>query len=245
GVSLRGGAGRSVDSPGCGSALSGRWSRKQRAWGGCVAWAPGCRSRCPAGTWYWRGRARRHALGVTAGLRNGHFQRGGAPDAAFGLIRATRLARSRAVGGAAGVRNGRSRRGGAPDAAFGLIRATRLARSRALGVTAGLRNGHSQRGGAPDAAFGLIRATRLARRHALGVTAGLRNGHFQRGGAPDAAFGLIRATRLRDGHFQPGRAPDAAQKKQGIARRKCKGRGDGPASSHLDGGGRGLIRATK
>jgi len=79
----------------------------------------------------------------------------------------------------------------------------------------------------------------------VGVTAGLRNGYFQRGGAPDAAFGLIRATRLRDGHFQPGRAPDAAQKKQGIARRKCKGRGDGPASSHLDGGGRGLIRATK
>src|SRR5690606_29434244 len=72
------------------------WSRKQRAWGGCVAWAPGCRSRCPAGTWYWRGRARRHALGVTAGLRNGHSQRGGAPDAAFGLIRATRLARRHA-----------------------------------------------------------------------------------------------------------------------------------------------------
>src|SRR5690606_11318092 len=31
----------------------------------------GVRSRCPAGTWYWRGWARRHALSVTAGLRNG------------------------------------------------------------------------------------------------------------------------------------------------------------------------------
>src|SRR5690606_39826092 len=39
--------------------------------------------------------------------------------------------------------------------------------------------------------------------------------------------------------------PGCSTKKQGIARRKCKGRGAGPASSHLDGGGRGLIRATK
>src|SRR5690606_31279570 len=92
-----------------------------------------------------------------------YFQRGGVPDAAFGLIRATRLARRHALGVTAGLRNGYFQRGGAPDAAFGLIRATRLARRRALGVTAGLRNGHSQRGGAPDAAFGLIRATRLAR----------------------------------------------------------------------------------
>src|SRR5690606_41603073 len=106
----------------------------------------GVRSRCPAGTWYWRGRARRHALGVTAGLRNGHFQRGGAPDAAFGLIRATRLARRRALGVTAGLRNGHCQRGGAPGAAFGLIRATPLGRRRASGSTAWWREGRSERG---------------------------------------------------------------------------------------------------
>src|SRR5690606_28907408 len=161
--------------PGTGEAgrVATRWALPL----GCAmvfpAWrGPGC------GLWPYPGYAAGASprVGVTAGLRNGYFQRGGAPDAAFGLIRATRLARRRALGVTAGLRNGHFQRGGAPDAAFGLIRATRLARRHALGVTAGLRNGHFQRGGTPDAAFGLIRATRLARRHAWALPPGCAMG---------------------------------------------------------------------
>src|SRR5690606_11381698 len=67
------------------------------------AWrGPGC------GLWPYPGYAAGASprVGVTAGLRNGYFQRGGAPDAAFGLIRATRLARRHALSATAGLRNG-------------------------------------------------------------------------------------------------------------------------------------------
>src|SRR5690606_22342511 len=110
--------------PGTGEAgrVATRWALPL----GCAmvfpAWrGPGC------GLWPYPGYAAGASprVGVTAGLRNGYFQRGGAPDAAFGLIRATRL------------RDGHFQPGRAPDAAQ-KSRASHVGSARA-GATAQLR----------------------------------------------------------------------------------------------------------
>ncbi|GEM_PF-1181347 len=168
------------------------------------------------------------------------------PDAAFGLIRATRRARSspgkRSAPGAAGRRDRVGRR---------------TFMGRLLDIGHGRHSGLTDRP-VPDAAFGLIRATRRIRRspgkRSAPGTAGRRDRvgrrtlirsppDIGRGGhsgltdrpVPDAASGLIRATRRAS--RSPGKrsAPGAAGRRDHVGRRTFMGRPlDGGRGGHPD-----------